>query len=84
MSWEIKEIRVGGLETFLITPGSASKDFFPWFIFIMGKEFLCWGSEGTNPTAVAASLQLGPFATAEGLTLNLSICGSWAVSAVYT
>lgn len=28
LSWEIKDIRVGGLETFLITPGSVSKDFF--------------------------------------------------------
>lgn len=43
----------------------------------MGKELLCWASEGANATSVAASLQLHLFAATEGLTLNLSIWGSW-------
>lgn len=32
----------------------------------MGNKVLCWASEGTNPTAVAMSPQLGPFVTASG------------------
>lgn len=58
---------MGGLETFLITPGSVSKD-----IFVIHFH----NGRGTSVLCLRRCKTLGPFPPAEGLTFNISVCGS--------